>query len=857
MHDFDRDGLPDLTYASVDMGVYTYRNTGSGFEYIFLFGAIGGLIAHPIWVDYDNDGDSDFFATRGHDCPVLMRNDGNLTFTDVSYSLECPFDQPYSTCASWGDYNNDGWIDLYIANYYTNPPGPTSWFYRNNGDGSFTQMAEELNIENGILPAYQVLWVDYDMDLDQDLLVCNDKYAGNKLYRNNGDGTFEDWSEESGFSVELDAMSLSVSDFDHDLDYDFYISNTESGNYFMINADGVMSNQADSLNTEVNAQCWGTVFIDTEGKGWEDLYVVNTSIIGANVMLRNQLGTYFNEDHSALGQDDTEYIYSAAKGDIDGNGSYDIAVNPLMNNNSLLFQSSRAFEGWVGVDLRGTVSNRDGIGAHVSCFAGGVHYIRPKTCGENFLSQDSQYLLFATKDEPVDSIVVQWPSGVRDVIYTPEMNQTHLVIESLPQSMVQSMELMLCAGGSLHLQPEGAQQVVWSDGSSELFIEVNEPGSYGAEILDEQGHYYEVLYNVTAAPGLQVELQVNQPSCPGMTDGAIHWFSDGFFNVWVNDILIESDYAVDLTPGTYQLKFVDTYGCITESEATLHDPLPLLVSQVVTPGCYGDSSQYTIIVTNAQGPALVSGLSGFDGYLPHGSYHYTVEDQMGCTHSDTLIVETMPLFMVEDYRDTVCAAQLYTPVQLQFIGGVEPWQSVGDPLPLDAMTVGEYLVEWMDAAGCVTEGLITILQHESIEVEVESNVDHIFLEIEGGVPPYDILWNTGESGSMISGSPGVYTFTISDGAQCSYQGEAELLVNIGDVDFPAISVYPMPFDDVLRWDGARPVSWLVMNAQGQPVAHPGTFIWGTWDTACWPSGVYFARLWWGDSGQQTIKLVKR
>ena len=857
MHDFDRDGLVDLTYASDGMGVFTYRNTGVGFEQLYLFQALEGFISHPIWVDFDNDSDADFFATRHNDCPVLMRNDGNLAFTDVSDSLECPYNHPHGTCASWGDYNNDGWIDLYIANYHTTPPAPTSWFYRNNGDGSFTQMAEELQIENGVLPAYQVMWVDYDMDLDQDLLICNDKFAGNKLYRNNGDGTFEDWSEESGFGVELDAMSLSVADFDHDSDYDFYISNIEYGNYFMVTEDGYMTNQSNSLNTEVNAFCWGTVFIDSEGNGWEDLYVVNSTIIGGNVLLQNQMGLDFYSDFNAFGQDDTEAIYSVAKGDIDGNGSYDVAVSPMLNNNSRLFQSSLAFEAWVGVDLRGTISNRDGIGAHVSCYAGDVHYIRPKTCGENFLSQDSQYLLFATKNLPVDSIVVQWPSGIRDVLYAPEMNQTHLIIENQQQLAAQAMELSLCDGGSILLEPQGAQQVVWNDGSTELFLEVFEPGTYGAEIIDEQGLSYELIYNIIGLPTLLVELQIEQPSCAGTSDGAIHWLSDESLTVWVNDVLIENDFMADMAPNEYILKFENTYGCRSESLIVLNEPLPVSANSVVSPGCYGDSSHYVIESTQAQGNTFIIGLDDFQGYLPQGAYSYTVMDEMGCSFTSTLQVETMEPFEIQGYTDTVCAGQSAGSVQLQFTGGIEPLLHVSDDLPLEALPPGEYQTQWMDAAGCIASGNIAILQFAPLEIEVEMNVGQIELEIEGGVPPFAIEWSNGDTGLVLIAEPGLYECLVTDAVGCTEQAVAELMVDLEELSRQAASPYPMPFDDVLNWRGAVPSTWSVFNAQGQLVADQTSLRWGRWDTRAWIPGVYVVDMIHTNGHCQRITLVKQ
>jgi hypothetical protein len=857
MHDFDRDGLVDLTYASNGFGVFTYRNTGSGFEQLYMLSGVSGLVAHPIWVDFDNDGDSDFFATRGHDCPVLMRNDGDLVFTDVSDALECAFANPYSTCASWGDYNADGWIDLYLANYYANSPGPTSWFYRNNGDGSFTEMAEELSIENGVLPTYQVLWVDYDLDFDQDLLICNDKYTGNKLYRNNGDGSFEDWSEESGFEVDLDAMSLSVADFDHDMDYDFYISNTESGNFFMVNDSGMFSNQSEALQTAVNLQCWGTVFIDTQGKTWEDLYVVNTTAIGGNVLLKNRQGEDFDSDYAAFGEQDDELIYSAAKGDINGNGSYDVAVNSFTNNQSLLFQSSLAFEGWVGVDLQGTVSNRDGIGAHVSCYIGGAQFMRPKTCGENFLSQDSQYLLFATNNEPVDSVVVQWPSGIRDVLYNPEPNQTHLIVETETQEIVQVVELMLCSGDSLTLAPQGAAQVSWSTGEQELTLEVSAAGEYGASIIDEQGQAAEIVYYVSVRPDMNYQLQVMEPSCHDALDGVIQWFSSEWIQVWLNDTLMESTSALGIAAGQYQLRIIDEYGCEVDSMLVLENPPMLNVQMNVTPGCYGEYSDYVLSVENSQGNVVLTGLDSLEGSAPEGEYVYTILDEMGCSFSSVLTIETMEPFVVEDYRDTLCADEFITQVELQFSGGVSPWTVVGGGLPLDALSPGEYQIQWIDAAGCMATGNVSILQFEPIVIEAEQNLGQIVLEIEGGLPPYEVEWDNGTTGLVLSADPGTYTYFVSDDVGCMLQAAVELVVGLDEVVVPAISAYPMPFDEVLQWSGPSPWYWQVFNGQGQLVADTTTYPWGKWDTSGWASGVYVLRAAQSDHQLLTMKLVKR
>jgi hypothetical protein len=155
-HDFNRDGLDDLTYAGSGMGVFTFRNTGSGFVQEYFFAGIAGKTVHPIWVDYDNDGDADFFATRAFDCPVLFRNNGDMTFDDVSASLPCPMDGVISTTATWGDYNSDGFLDVYVANYNQQPTmGDHNWLFRNNGDGTFDEVADEVGVSYGNFPAFQ------------------------------------------------------------------------------------------------------------------------------------------------------------------------------------------------------------------------------------------------------------------------------------------------------------------------------------------------------------------------------------------------------------------------------------------------------------------------------------------------------------------------------------------------------------------------------------------------------------------------------------------------------------------------------------------------------------------------------
>lgn len=472
------------------------------------------------------------------------------------------------------------------------------------------------------------------------------------------------------------------------------------------------------------------------------------------------------------------------------------------------------------------------------------------------MAQDSQYMLFGTNSMPVDSVVVLWPSGIRDVVYNPELNQVLHVVETQPENLVQKIDRILCAGDTVYLEPEGATEVLWSNGLTDLILPVHVAGDYGASVVDEQGVQQEYLFHVEEAPVPGIVLDVVQPACYGLSDGLIQWSAAEPVNVSVNGSPVDAVQLTELFSGVYYLTFEDSYGCVSDDSVVLTEPLPLMAESSITPGCHGDSSHYVIESTQAQGNTFIIGLDDFQGHLPQGAYSYTVMDEMGCSFTSTLQVETMEPFEIQAYTDTICDAQSTGVVELQINGGIEPLLHVSDDLPLEALPPGEYQTQWMDAAGCLASGNIAILQFAPIVIEVEMNVGQIELEVEGGVPPYTIDWSNGDSGLILIAAAGEYTCVVSDAVGCTEQVEVELLVNLEELDRLAASPYPMPFGDVLNWSGAAPQAWSVFNAQGQLVADQTTHRWGRWDTRVWMSGVYVVDMIHTNGHCQRITLVK-
>jgi len=251
-NDFDGDGKDDLSFSSNEgFPMYIYRNDGSQFTDVTNeLGLIDTFrTMNILWSDYDNDGDKDVFTAvdNGETYSRLYRNDGVSGFTDVTISAGLTTNLSSANAASWSDYNNDGWIDLYVTNY---SEFEQNYLYMNNGDGTFTDVTEIAGVADttgtsGIfkLP-FAVVSFDYNNDGWQDIYIANDHFTGNTLFENNGDGTFEDVSEQTNSAMGGFMMGIAVGDYDNNGFLDIYLSNDPFGNF-------LLKNNGDETFTEV------------------------------------------------------------------------------------------------------------------------------------------------------------------------------------------------------------------------------------------------------------------------------------------------------------------------------------------------------------------------------------------------------------------------------------------------------------------------------------------------------------------------------------------------------------------------------------------------------------------------------
>jgi cytochrome c peroxidase len=286
--DYDNDGWIDL-YVTDPIGPNTlYRNNGDG---TFSVSELNSQVALPnaysqgvTFADYDNDGWKDLFvANWGVD--NLFHNEQGKGFKDVTRQAGI-IDDRNSKTASWGDYDNDGFLDLYIANWSCYPKcgrqldGESDHLYHNNGDGTFTDVTDLLGGgANGA--GFVASFTDYDNDGDLDIYLVNDEFinpVGNKLWRNDGAGCkswcFTQVAKEANAHSKVFGMGLAAADYDNDGDMDYYYSNVGPMELLQNQGDGTFSEVAGETGVQFpNGIAWGAVFLDYDNDGWRDLYL--------------------------------------------------------------------------------------------------------------------------------------------------------------------------------------------------------------------------------------------------------------------------------------------------------------------------------------------------------------------------------------------------------------------------------------------------------------------------------------------------------------------------------------------------------------------------------------------------------
>jgi hypothetical protein len=418
--DLDNDSDPDLVVTGDASGVVgVYENEGHGFFIDRSEGSdIPGLlsVSGVIAGDYDSDGDLDLYFSNYETADVIVRNDGGFRFVDVTLVAGLG-DAGRGTGCAFGDYDNDGLLDLYQANLTSDKAAIPNHLYRNMGDGSFfnTGMATG---ETGNELTWQAVFLDYDLDGDADIYLSNDKGFGtdcgrhNYLFKNEG-GVFIDITKSSGTMACIDSMGVALGDWDQNGYPDIYVTNIPLGNkLFLNNGDDTFTDFSAPAGVESYGYGWGALFFDFDNDAYEDLYVCNQDV--GNRLYKFEGDWPVPDVAAALDALAPGVSYVVAAADIDDDGDLDLAVQNATEKVMLLINHhEQNGNHWAKFDVVGDGGNTFGIGAVVDVRTEAQWQQRHVLAGTNFKSQNDLTVHFGLRSESdIDEVRVLWPGGV-------------------------------------------------------------------------------------------------------------------------------------------------------------------------------------------------------------------------------------------------------------------------------------------------------------------------------------------------------------------------------------------------------------------------------------------------------------
>jgi hypothetical protein len=451
--DFNNDGWDDITYATEDGAqLYFFENNNGVFNLVTLNGISNTYkTKQVIWIDYDNDGDKDLFVTAIEGINEFYRNDGGMNFTNISSTIGFFQTDLFTYGTSFGDIDNDGDLDAFISNRTSTEQNQRNYLYRND-EGTFVDITQSSGIpiedeegnENSQL-SFCTMFFDYNKDGFQDIYLANDKTDNiNRLYKNLGNGTFEDVSVASGSGIAVNAMTTTLGDYNNDGWFDIYITNTQSsqagnGNVLLKNnGDGTFTNVAEETGTTFNSLAWGAVFLDADNDTLLDLYVSGGfdgsigSFLSAAFYHQQNDGIFVIPQNIGF-ENDTRKSFSNAIGDINNDGKPDIIVCNDTENNFLWENKTTNTNNWLKVKLEGVTTNRDGIGNTIEIFINGRSQYRYTLAGEGYISQNSYHEFFGLGEATeVDYVKVTWTgTNTEDIIYDVNANQSITIKEGI------------------------------------------------------------------------------------------------------------------------------------------------------------------------------------------------------------------------------------------------------------------------------------------------------------------------------------------------------------------------------------------------------------------------------------------
>lgn len=733
--DFNLDGLEDLTFANSTGSVVIYAQLEEG----------GFELAHEIsgegapqgvaWFDADGDDDLDLMVARRF-APMELHINEEGTFVESAEVHGIPQSNEWEVRGlAVADYDNDGDLDVYVCMYHDGTSGLSENLLLNNdGSGDFTDVALEAGVGNGLKHTFQGVWFDYDGDDDLDLWVINDRQVfPNALYENLGNGIFQEVAESVGLAQSISAMTATIGDPDNDGDHELFCTDVENEpNVFLEKVGGYYTSVGPVNGLDGSRYSWGACWVDADGDMWSDLMVATyrfpNSLPYDNYYYQNVAeGVLFEDLTEEIWPNEQTQLYCLAACDFNHDLAPDVVgfgnmpyVQMLENQNTLSNGGGRR----LAVQLCGTESNRWAVGAEIHVHAAGLSQMQIVTCGSDYMTQQSWRRFFGLADaQIVDSVVVDWPSGLRETWFDVPVGSNLRLVEGSSTA-----ELMVigspCASDSAWLVFPWESENWKVNGQ---FVEgdsilISGSGSFVAECSWMGGLFqWTDSLDWLELPPHQVTVEWTEPPCAG-EPGWVGWTTDSSLSV----LLDGEEYPptalnVAQLAGEFVLQTANaSSGCTQLHSFALPEPSPLGLYLDYQPALCPEDVPEAIAIGYGGSPGYLVNWNGSDpAMLQEGWIDLTLTDDQGCVIDSSFLVE------------------------------------IPDPIVFEVTVIDE------DFGG---DGSIA-------------------LGISGGTEPYDLLWNNGQTGDTLLSelTSGLYSWVVSDANGCTALGLQEI-INVGVSD---------------------------------------------------------------------------
>lgn len=429
--DYNNDGFEDLFIATKDVSANNelYRNNGNG--------TFTKITNHPlvnektntvaaVWADINNDGRKDVLLVNAtqHKSKLFLNN-GNGNFSELKNSGIDP-DPQYFHGAAFADFDNDGFVDLIMTNFF---PTRFHQLYRNKGDNTFSPVTNTpvtLESERAMAP----ILADYNNDGLVDIFIPNGNNRPNSLFKNLGNFQFEKMKDKAIEADAKNSVGAAWGDFNNDGFVDLLVTNASGQNndLYQNRGDGTFEKMENSIVTQDGGDSHGAAWFDVNNDGFLDIFITNDK--GSSYLYINNGQGGFTKKLGEIISGKLGNSYGMAIGDYNKDGQLDMAISTHTDGNTRFFCHNGNLNKWIGFQLQGENSNKQALGARVAIKSNGKWQYRQNLPLSGFGSQSTHYIHFGIgAGETVDSVQVIWPSGTKQIVSKFGTNQYNMVLE--------------------------------------------------------------------------------------------------------------------------------------------------------------------------------------------------------------------------------------------------------------------------------------------------------------------------------------------------------------------------------------------------------------------------------------------